>query len=268
MHLRNIDLILIVTVALMNVILALFPSHPPVMGIVLALPLVFLLPGYALIETLFYRHSFDSIYRFMLFIGTSLSIDILSGFILNILPGGLQARSWATFLGLLTVVFSLLSAYLRRGSSRGEIQLPKFRFRMYEYVLLGLSIIVAILSIEYSVVKATQQPYPDLTQLWMLPSLQTDNNCAVRLGIHSFEATSETYRLTMAVNGIQVNMWPSIVLAPQAEWERLVAILPRSTSSAYVEVRLYKSDKPETVYHEVHMTLKEKERNKDRKIQC
>lgn len=268
MRLKNLDLILIVTIALMDVVWVLLPSHPSVVGIVLALPLVFLLPGYTLTEALFYKRPFDGIYRFIFSLGLSLAIDILSGFILNIFPTGLRAMSWAVFLGLLTVVFSLLVAYLRRGSSIGWIRLPKFGFGIHEYILLGLSIVVTILSIEYSAIEVVQQLHPDLTQLWMLPSTQADNNCAVRLGIHSFEPTAVTYRITMTVNGIQGNVWPSIVLAPQEKWDRLVPIPSRSTSSIYVEVRLYKSDKPRAPYHEVHITLNGLEGGKDRKMQC
>ena len=149
------------------------------------------------------------------------------------------------FLGLLTVVFSLLAAYLRRGSPSGGLRLPKLGFGLPGYILLALSIVIAILSLGYSANEVRQQPHPDLTQLWMLPSTQANNSCAVRLGVHSFEPTPVAYRITMTVNGAQVNVWPSIVLAPQAKWDQLVLLPSRSTGSMYVEVRLYKSDKPD-----------------------
>ena len=268
MQKRNFDLLLIVTIALANIIWALLPSHPLVIGIILALPLVFWLPGYALTEALFFKHSFNGFYRFITILALSLSIDILSGFILNIFPVGLQASSWAVFLGLFSALFSLLVAYLRRGSSISKVQLPKPRLRIHEYVLLGLSIVGAILSIQYSAMSTVQQTRPDFTQLWMLPSPQANNNCAVRLGIRSFQTTSQTYRITMAVNGTQVDTWSSIVLAPQEKWERLVPISSTSPSNVYVEAWLYKLEKPETVYHEVHMTLKGLGGSQDRKIQC
>src|SRR5947207_8640920 len=169
----HLDLILIVTISIMNVIWALLPSHPPVIGIVLALPLVFLLPGYTLTEALFNNRSFDGIYRFILSVGLSLAIDILSGFVLNIFPAGLRAISWAVILGLLTTVFSLLVAYRRLRPSIDKVRLPKFRFSIREYTLVGLSIIVVILSIQYSANSVAQQPHPGFTQLWMLPPTQT-----------------------------------------------------------------------------------------------
>jgi uncharacterized membrane protein len=268
MRLRNIDLILVVAVALANILWALFPSHLPVIGIVLALPLVFLSPGYVLAEILFPRHHFDGVYRFAIILGLSLSIDIINAFILNVFTVGLRASSWAISLGLLTGAFSLLVVYLRRGSSTSEMRLPKLGLRIHEYVLLGLSIGVAILAIGYSVISTTYQPHSDLTQLWMLPSSQTGNNCAVRLGVHNFETEPQTYRITMAVNGIQANTWTSVVLAPQEEWERLVPLSPQSPGSVYVEVKLYKFDQPGMVYREGHVTLNVVAGGTDQKMHC
>jgi len=255
MRLKHLDLNLIVTIVTANIIWALLPSHPPVIGIVLALPLVFLLPGYTLTEVLSHKRSVDGTYRFILSLGLSLSMDVLSGFILNILPLGLQEISWVVFLGMLTMVFTLLVAYLRKGSSIDAMQLPKFRFRKHEYILIGLSLIVTILSLRYSAISVAQQPHPGFTQLWILPSTQTDNTCAIELGVHSFETTPVKYRITMTANSVQVNIWSSVDLAPQEEWNRLVPVSPISANNVNVEVRLYKSDKPEIIYREVHMTL-------------
>ena len=268
MRQKNFDLLLIATIALANIIWALLPSHPPVIGLLLALPLVFLLPGYVLSEAFFAKSPLNSLYRFIMVLGLSLSIDIVTGFILNIFPVGLQANSWAVFLGLLTIATSLLVAYLRQGTSTSQRQRPRFHLRIHEYILLGLSIVGVILSLEYSALSTIQQPHPDLTQFWLLPPPQTNNNCAVRLGVDNFETTSQAYRITIALNGIQVNTWPTLVLAPQGKWERLVPIPPTSPSSIYVEAWLYKSNQPETVYHEVHLTLKGSKGSTDQTMQC
>ncbi len=273
MHLKHPDLILIVAIAIENIIWALLPNYLPIISFVLALPLVFLLPGYALTEALFHRRSLNDIYRhrFILSLGLSLTIDILSGFILNLFPMGLGAVSWALCLGVLTVAFSLLAAYRRGQSSTTGILLPRFHVGIHRYVLVGLCLIAAVavtvLAIQFSAASEAQQPHPGFTQLWMLPSPQSGNNCAVRLGVQSFEATSVTYLVIMTANGAQVNTWPSVVLAPQEKWSHIVTIAPASTNSVYVEVVLYRSDNPGTVYREVHMTLSNAGKSKD-KMQC
>lgn len=255
MRLKNLDLIVTMIIAVLNVAGALLPSHPPVIGIILALPLVFVLPGYTLTEALFHKRSLDASHRLIFSLGLSLAIDILSGLILNLLPVGLQAISWAGLLGLLTAVFSLLAMYLRRGAPVNGTRSPRFRFSISSFVLFGLAIVVAALSILYAAIGVVQQPHTGFTQLWMLPAVQTGKSCAVRLGVRSFESTPVTYRITMTVKQAQATTWPSIALAPGQEWDRLVPIPPGATDNVSVEVQLYRLNKPQAVYRQVNVTL-------------
>src|SRR5579864_9288271 len=106
MNLKNLDLIVTMIITTTNVIWALLPYHTPIVGIILALPLLFVLPGYTLTEALFHQRSLEASHRLILGLGLSLAIDILGGFVLNVLPVGLQGISWSVFLGLLVTIFS------------------------------------------------------------------------------------------------------------------------------------------------------------------
>ncbi len=242
-------------IVVLNVIWVLLPSHLPVIGIILSLPLVFVLPGYTLTEALFRKRLLETSHHLVLSIGLSLAIDILGGLILNLLPIGLKGISWAVLLGLLTTIFSLLVGYLRRRTPMNGVRLPRLRLTLYEGVLFGLAAIVIALSILYDATGLAQEPHPGFTQLWMLPAAQSGKSCAVQLGVRSFESTSVTYRITMTMNGTQVTTWPAVVLAPQGEWDRLVPILPTAADAVSIEGRLYRLDKPQAVYREVHVTL-------------
>ncbi len=256
MRRKNLDLIAAVCIAALNVIWALLRVQIPVIGIILALPLVFVLPGYILTEVLFRKQPLAASHRLLLSLGLSLAIDILGGFILNISPMGLQATSWATLLGLLTAVFSLLAAYFRRGTIlSNEARLPRFRFSIAGCILLALAITVSVLSLRYAASGAEQQPHPGFTQLWILPVAQSGENCTVRLGMRSFESTPVKYRIVMKTNGAQVTIWPSVVLVPQQEWERVESITSGAAGSASVEVQLYRLDKSVNAYREVHFTF-------------
>jgi uncharacterized membrane protein len=255
MHHKNLDLIVAVIIAVLNVVWVLLHSSAPVVGIILALPLALVLPGYTLTEVLFRKRSLNAPERLVLSLGLSLAIDVLSGLFLNVLPVGLQATSWAVLLGLLTVVFSLLAAYLRRGVPASGTQPLRFRLSIYQGILFGLAISVAILSFVYIDIGVIQQPHPGFTQLWMLPEVQAGKSCDIRLGVRSFESTSVKYRITMTMNGVPAITWPSVVLAPQEEWDRLVPIPPTAAEQVYIEGRLYRLDKPAAVYREVHVTL-------------
>ena len=268
MRLKNLDLLLVISIVALNVLVTLLPYKTPVIEIIVTLPLVFLLPGYVLTEAMFHKRTFDAAHRLTSSLALSLTIVIVGGFILNVFPTGLHAIPWSLFLGSLTLLFTLWVAILRRRKLVPEKRFPRFHFPLYGYIVFGLAVIGAILCVQYSVNSAIQQPHPGFTQLWILPSKQTNNSCAISIGVHSFEATPITYRLVMTINGSQVNTWSSIVLAPQEVWDQSVSIKPGITDSSYIEARLYNAEQPKTVYRNVHLTFHILEDSKEQKMRC
>lgn len=266
---KNLDLIVAVLIAAMNLLQVLLPYHLSIIEILLVLPLVFILPGYTLTEVLFYRQSLSGSHRLLLSLGISLAIDIVCGIILNLTPVGLQAVSWAVVLGLLTLLFSLLLAFLRRGASEHASQPAqpiRFRFSIYDLVLLSLATTIVLLAIRYAAIGVAQQPYQGFTQFWMLPIVQTGKSCAVRLGVHNFEATPVTYHISVTMNGVQVDTPPSIVLTPQNEWLQVVPIAAVTANNIYVEAKLYRLDKPQSIYQEVNVTIPNSTASSDGKM--
>ena len=259
MRRNNLDLIVSEFIAVLNVVWALLPYRPALIGTILALPLLFVLPGYTLVEALFHQKLLNSTYRLVLSLGLSLALAILGGLMLNVLPGGLQALSWAVFLGLLTTVFALFAAYLRRRVPGREVQVQGTRPQMLglnvSTYLVGLAITMAILSVLYAVIGVEQQPHPGFTQLWMLPAAQTGTRDAVRLGVRNFEATAVTYRVTITMNGKLVRTWSSVVLQPEQTWNQVVPIPSSGAHSVYIEALLYRLDQPHAVYRNVHLTF-------------
>lgn len=252
---KPLDLIVAAVIAALNITLAFFPIHVTVIRIVIALPLVLVLPGYTLSEVLFRKRSLNGSERLLFSLGLSLAIDILGGLFLNLLPVGLQAASWAALLGIVTLIFSLLAAYLRRGVPGGGGLARRAGFPIYRGILFTLAIAVAVVAIVYAVYGATHQPYPGFTQLWILPDVSNKESCAVRVGVQSFESTTTAYRLVMTGNGDAVATWSTLSLTPQQEWVHLVSITPGAARNLDIEVRLYRLDKPGSVYREVNLTL-------------
>ena len=276
MRVKNLDLIGAIFFALLCVGWAQLPSRPLIIGIMLAVPLVFVLPGYTLTQVLFRKRSPDpltdtaknlilqprlkidqpvSAVDYIIFsLGLSLAIDVVMGFILNVFPMGLQLQSWTISLGLLTTVFALLATYRRRGDRVKYQRRSRPRITIYEYIVLGLAIVEAFVAVWFSAIRPSQ-PQPSFTQFWMLPSTQANNSCAVQIGVRSYETTSVTYRIMVMANGAQLTSWPSFILGTQQEWDRSVSVTPAATGSIFVDARLYRLDKPETIYREVHMAL-------------
>ncbi len=290
MRFKNLDLIGVILIVAINVGWVQLPSRPLVIGIILAVPLVLVLPGYTLTQTLFRQQSPDqspdsssnlilqpslkieqpvsAVEHIIFGLGLSMAIDVLMGFILNVFPMGLQLQSWTISLGLITTVFALLAAFLRRRDRVKIERIRRPRITFYECILFGLAILVASAAVWFSVIRppATQA---DFTQFWMLPSNQTDHSCAVRIGVQNHESTTMEYRITVTVNGTILHAWPSVVLAPQEEWDQFVSLSPGMVGNMYIEGQLYQSNKPATVYKKVNVMLHLLSNSKDRKaLQC
>jgi uncharacterized membrane protein len=273
MRFKNLDLIAAILVVAINVGWTQLPHRPLVIGIILALPLILILPGYTLTQTLFRKRlpapdpssklilrpslkigqPINTADHIILSFGLSMAIDVVVGFALNVLPIGLQALSWTLSLGIITTVFALLAVFLRRKDIVRVAMMPRPRITIYECILFGLAILLATLVVWSSIIRPLEEPQPSFTQFWMLPA--KNNSCAVLIGVHSFESTSVTYRVVMTINGAQVTTWPSVVLAPQAEWDQSVSIKKGATDNMYIEARIYRGDKPDTVYRNVHLTF-------------
>jgi len=117
MRLKHPDLLLASAIALANVVWALLPARVPAIGVALALPLVFVLPGYTLTGVLFHSRFLDTVHRMLLSLSVSVAMDIAAGLALNVFPVGLRPASWSVLLAVLTAVFAALGAYLRRGTA-------------------------------------------------------------------------------------------------------------------------------------------------------
>jgi|SRR5579864_1198974 len=279
MRLRNIDLIVAMCYVVATMGWALIPNRPLIVGILLAVPLVFVLPGYMLAQVLLRKPSAEQcssssaglilppslkigrpfgVFDLIVFsLGLSLVIDVVTGFLLNLIPVGLQWQSWTLSLGFVTEVFTLLAALLRRGQGQPVKKqgTTARRVSLKEGTLLGLAIVVAALAFWLSLTRPPQ-PQPIFTQFWMLPA-SAGKSCAILIGVHSFEAGSENYRIEVTSNGKQVAVWPSITLATQQEWSYQLAVsLVGAADGAVVDARLYRQDQPGKIYREVHVTLR------------
>ncbi len=236
MRLKNLDLIGAILIAAINVGWTQIPNRPLIVGIILALPLTFILPGYTLTQVLFRKRSSDQSLdssnniilrpslkigqpvggadQIILSLGLSMAIDVLVGFSLNVFPIGLQALSWTLSLGLITTVFALLAAFLRRRDIVTIERVSRPRVTIYDCILFGLAILIATAAIWFSIIRPLQ-PQPSFTQFWMLPSNQTANSCAVRIGVQNQESTTIEYRVVVIMNGAILHTWLSVVLAPR-----------------------------------------------------
>jgi uncharacterized membrane protein len=256
---KNLDLLLIIIIALSNLTWALRQGHIHIIGLVLALPLIFLLPGYTFVEVLFHRRPVDSVRRLLLSFGVSIALDILGGLILNFFPGGLTKLSWAFYLSSFVIVLSLVALCLRGKNSLNGLWLAQIRLDVRKHLVGELFICAALgivlFSFIFSDYSALHQYRKGFTQLWMVQSEKPGQSCSVLVGVDSFEFKQMKYHLIMRLNNAQPMLLPLVVLSPQKSWRIVVPINPPMNSSVVVGTRLYRADEPAHTYRDVHLTM-------------
>lgn len=256
---KNLDLLLALGIVVANVVWAVLTMSAnqatlSAISIILALPLVFIVPGYVLMETLFRPRSLETLQRIAFTLALSMAVVILSGFLLNQFQAGLRLFPWVIWLGLFSMLFTLL-AYLRRRKQPLVAQAQRFQVQISAIILFSLAILVVVLSVLYSVVGAEQQSHPGFTNLSVLPAIKAGNTCAVSIHLQSFELTSVSYRVVITTNKTQTDSWARISLIPQQQWAQLEAIPVGTNTSLFVLVQVYRLDQPQTVYRHVDVTL-------------
>ncbi len=261
MRKQNKDLFLVLIIAIMNVIWACFPLHVVVIAVVLALPLVFLAPGYLLTELLTRKGEHDGTTSLLLSIGLSLSIDILGGFLLNLIPVGLTTLTWSVFLGALTIACALLCMVKRHQWRMYVDQKQKDFPTRYEFLLLTLTTYVVIFAFAYTNNSIVKQKDQGFTQFWLLLDNHQSPLCAIQLGIDSSETVTTTYRVEVKENNQYAVHWSSITLAPQQKWQRKLplAIKHFQTTRLQIEADLYRQQDPRSVYRTVQLILSSSE---------
>ncbi len=281
--------------ALLNLIWATQTNHhPQVVGILLALPQVFFLSGYTLVEILFHRHPLENVRRFIFSLCLSIAIIILSGLLLSKSPWGLTTSSWAIYLATVTVLFSLVAMFMRAGhrvTVIRRIQLLQLyrvsRKHSVSLVLIVIAIGLAVLSIVYSSYSVEHQRRPGFTQLWILQANPATKSCAVLIGVDSFEFTTMNYRVFMTTKGVltakgtptpkdistakdtPTTKWSSpIILSPQKTWKIVRPVDVRDPGDIEVQVQLYQNKKPGEIYRYVHLTLHSAKDKSDQEWHC
>lgn len=251
---RRLNNFVVAAVAvLIAAFLTLLAMNNTTLRVMVALPLVLVLPGYAMTTVLWSQRMLRGAERLLFSVGLSISVVILSGLVLNLTPWGLQASSWAVMLGGITVGASV-GGWLRW---RKDVAVPAVPLgvgvNLREGLMLALAAVGMITAVGMARSPAPQQGLQGYTVLWMLP-VNDRNQHAVRVGIHSMEFSTTAYRLDLEVNNQVVRQWTSIELRTGEKWENVVELPAEQLNAKEVEAVLYRIDNPTIVYRQV--TLK------------
>lgn len=255
----SIDILAVIALTLIAIILALLVPASNVAFRVLALPLVLVLPGYALTSALFVRQALGITERILFSLAVSLIVVIAGGLLLNLTPFGLQAGSWAVLTGTITLAACAVALARRRGqnvSAPEWLRDRRFSLTFPQGLLLGLAALITCAAVALSIIGAQEQPYPGFTQLWILPASGAHAQHSVLLGVKNMEKTAMDYRLVLHAGSKVIQQWSSIDLKPGENWEATVAIKQTGkVGPTQVEAALYRDTAPGTIYRHVDLWL-------------
>ncbi len=274
-HFPN-DLALIISLILLCIPFVLIPplNETPI-RIILGLPLVLFLPGYALIATLFPRKDdLDGIERVALSFGLSIAISPLLGLALNYTPFGIRLTPILIVLSVFTIALAI-STWVRRSKipegDRFVVNFGAFfksikdSFKTTDTkadkILTAVLIISIVLALSVTVyVIITPKEGEKFTEFYVLgpggmaeeypTNLTLGEEGEVIIGIVNHEYAAVTYQLELKVNGGVIDQ-KSIVLTHNETWEGPFTFKPKKAGEDQkLKFLLYKNPFNKSVYGE------------------
>jgi uncharacterized membrane protein len=274
------DLALVIFITLLCIPFVLIPplSESPI-RIILGLPLVLFLPGYALIATLFPRKDdLDGIERVALSFGLSIAITPLLGLALNYTPFGIRLTPILIVLSIFTIALAI-SAWARRSKiPEGDRFLVDFgaafeavkepfkatdtKIDRILSVVLIISIVLALSVTVYVIVVPKEGE--KFTEFYVLgpggmaddypTNLTVGEKGEVITGVVNHEYANTSYQLEVILNGELIDE-KSIVLTHNETWEGPFTFkLKKAGEDQKLEFLLYKEGVKE-VYRSLHLWM-------------
>ncbi len=218
---RSIDLLLTILGALIGVGVALFADGGALATVAL-LPLVFILPGYALSAMLFPRGTIGRDLRLVLTIVLSLATIALGGLILHLVA----VLERGTFIGLLAIV--TCAAALVAVNGRQGMRTERSRRSGWPRPSIGLSLAlgaaIGLAGAAIAIASAGAHHQIDearFSGLWLVPqggSRVPPDEPPVLVGFRNQEGETVDYRLVVRQGEAEIDTW-KVRLGDGKEWE-------------------------------------------------
>jgi uncharacterized membrane protein len=272
---KNLDLTLVVFFTLLCIPFVLIPPLNEIspIRIILGLPLVLFLPGYALIATLFPKKGdLDGIERVALSFGLSIAIVPLLGLALNYTQFGIRLTPILIVLSAFTISLAM-GGYVRRSAIPKEDRFSvdfgalfnsmKKSFKPANTksdrilsVILVIAIVLAINMLVYVII--TPKEGEKFTEFYILgpggkaedypTNLKVGEEGEVIIGIVNHEYANVTYQLEVRLNGEVIEV-KSVKLRHNEKWESPFTFRAKETGKDQkLEFLLFKNHFEKSVY--------------------
>jgi uncharacterized membrane protein len=218
--------------------------------VLLALPLVFILPGHALLAAAM-PSAPTGLQRFVFAVGLSLAVVVIGGLLLNLVHA-LTPLGWFSFLSGITLI-GYAAALYRRRTVRWSIPLdyvPEWKFPLKSAALYSVAAVAVVLA--FTIVLAETQRIhqrADFTEFWMRPE-RTAEIGLVKLGMRNAEHRPMSYDVELMLNDQLIGAWRNIKLQSNEVWTKTID-LPGGDRRQRLEAWLFKSGDHTKVYRRV-----------------
>lgn len=246
---NDISAIILVTVlAMIGAVLFLNPVVRTIAG----LPLIFYLPGHAVMRATGreWRNDMETV---VLASGLSIAVTIFCGLVLNVI-GPLTSTRWAFMLGTVTLVACCVAHMRGRSrppiSSPAPVKLPALSIN--QALMLTCSVTIAIAVAVWSRQDALAYREFAYTELWMMPDARGG---ALTIGVRNAERTPSSYDLELTFDDRIVAVRRSIELPVGESWVSNFAVPARDGETHRAEVRLFKGGNDRVVYRRVWQSV-------------
>lgn len=215
----------------------------PYVRTVMALPLVFVLPGAALLRAL--RVEVPAPGRYALVVGMSAALCLVGGLLLAAI-GLLTPLGWMLWLGGTTLAGA--GAALRHGGAERLVWRPTFP-KIRHAALAGASLAVVVATGVVTVRnREAALPFP-YANFWMLPD--EPGSRLYTIGVKNAERDAQRFAIRVLVDGAIVAIWAGLDVAPQETVTRTV-MLPAGRKA---EAWLLRGSAPAELYRQVSASL-------------
>jgi len=221
--------------------------------VVFALPLTLFLPGYAIVAVTFARRRLERAQMLLLSLGLSLATLALGAILLNYMPGGIRAGSWALLLVLVVIAASRGAALRRPRPTTTKLGIPRLSPRRAELGLLAGGALAVLAAFLLAFMPLSAENAIGYTEMWIKP-FSNESRAGVKIGVGNREQSDAEYRLRVHIGpeGEETVVYRDIALAPGQTQVRVVPIeTPSSGQPTPVVAVLVMADSPTRPYRRV-----------------
>jgi len=220
--------------------------------VIFAVPLALFLPGYSIVAAIFARRRLELPQRLLLSVGLSLTTLALGAVLLNYMPGGIRAGSWALLLVLVVLAASRAAALARPKPTTTRLDVPRLSPRRSELGLLAAGALAVLAALVLAFVPLSGKNAIGYTEMWIKP-FGNESRAGVKIGVGNREQADAEYRLRVHIgSNKEETVTYRIALEPGQTQVQVVPIEARSSGRPTPVVAvLAMADRPTLPYRRV-----------------